>query len=193
MNSSGWMFEQSQRMSIVGTSGSGKTTLARQLSQRLSIPHVELDSLHWEPNWTEASLEVFQTRVEEALSGDRWVVDGNYSKIREIVWSRAETIVWLDYSFPVVMGQLLKRTIRRVFLQEECCNGNRETFRKSFLSRDSILLWGLRTYQKHRTQYSRLFQQPEYAHLKKVRLTSPEMAKRWMEELSGVNSGKNGG
>ncbi|MCY7320602.1 MAG: adenylate kinase [Phormidesmis sp. CAN_BIN36] len=172
------------RIAIVGTSGSGKTTLARQISQRLAIPHVELDALHWEPNWTEAPIDVFRSRVEKALSGDAWVVDGNYSKIRPVVWSRADTIVWLDYPFSVVMRRILQRTIRRVVLQEDCCNGNRETFQKAFLSRDSIIVWVVKTYQKNRRQYSTLFQQPEFAHLKKVRLTSSKMVQRWLEEVS---------
>ncbi len=172
------------RIAIVGTSGSGKTTLARQTSQRLKIPHVELDALNWGPNWTEAPIEVLRSRVEKALSGDAWVVDGNYSKIRSVVWSRADTIVWLDYPFPVVMGRILHRTIRRVVLREDCCNGNRETFQKAFLSRDSMIVWVIQTYQKNRRQYSTLFQQPEFAHLKKVILTSPKMAQRWLEEVS---------
>jgi adenylate kinase family enzyme len=74
-----------QRISIVGTTGSGKTTLARSIAQSLQFPHVELDSLHWEPNWTTALLPVFRSRVSEALQGDRWVVDGNYSIVRDIV------------------------------------------------------------------------------------------------------------
>lgn len=128
------------KIAIVGTSGSGKTTLARQMSQRLAVPHIELDALHWEPNWTEATIDVFRSRVKTALSGDAWVVDGNYSKIRPLVWTRADTIVWLDYSFAIVMRQILQRTIRRVVLREECCNGNRETFQKSFLSGDSVIV-----------------------------------------------------
>ena len=172
------------RIAIVGTSGSGKTTLARQTSERLGSPHVELDSLSWGPNWTEVPIDVFRAHVEKALSGDTWVVDGNYSKVRPLIWSRADTIVWLDYPFRVVLGRILQRTIRRVVLQEECCNGNRETFQKAFLSRDSMILWAVQTYQKKRTHYSTLFQQPEFAHLKKVRLTSPTMAQRWLEEVS---------
>lgn len=173
--------EAGQRVAIVGASGSGKTTLARQIAQKLHIPHVELDRLHWEPNWIEAPTPIFAARVSEALAGDCWVVDGNYSKIRDLVWSRADTIVWLDYSFGVVIKQILQRTIRRVVLQEECCNGNRETFRIAFLSRDSVILWAMQTYQKNRKKYSVLFEQPEYRHLKRIRLSSPQMAQSWLE------------
>src|SRR5215213_5524259 len=86
-----------QRIVVVGTSGSGKTTLARELAQRCSLPHIEMDALHWGPNWTEAPIEVFRQRVELALEAPGWVVDGNYSKLRNLVWRRAELIVWLDY------------------------------------------------------------------------------------------------
>lgn len=86
-----------QRISVVGTTGSGKTTLARQIAQKFQIPHIELDALYWESNWTAASEQVFQNRVINALKGDRWVIDGNYSEVRGIIWSQADTVVFLDY------------------------------------------------------------------------------------------------
>lgn len=172
-----------QRIAIVGTTGSGKTTLARQIAQRGQIPHVELDALQWEPNWTPAEPQVFRDRVTVALSGERWVVDGNYSAVRDIVWGRADTVVFLDYPFWLVMGRLLRRTWRRSLMQEELWNGNRETFRQSFFSRDSILLWLLRTYRKRRKHYPVLFQQPEYAHLLIVQLKSPHLAEQWLLNL----------
>jgi len=67
---------------VVGTSGSGKTTFARRLAAGLGIPHVELDALHWEPEWTEATDEVLRARVAEATAQDAWVVDGNCSRVR---------------------------------------------------------------------------------------------------------------
>jgi adenylate kinase family enzyme len=176
---SGLTANQSQRIAIIGTSGSGKTTLAHQVAQQLGIPHIELDALHWEPNWVEAPLEIFQTRVTATLSGDRWVIDGNYSKVRNIIWSRADTVVWLDYSFPVVLRRILRRTIWRVTTRQELWNGNREGLRETF-SRDSIILWMLRTHWKHRESYPLLFQQPEYTHLKIVRLSSPQKAQQWL-------------
>lgn len=173
-------YRDGQRISIVGTTGSGKTTIARQVAQHLQIPHIELDALHWEPNWQAASPQVFRERVTEALSGDRWVVDGNYSAVRDIIWSQANTVVFLDYSFWLIMVRLLQRTMRRSLKQEELWNGNREGIRKSFLSQESIVLWMLQTYQRNRKQYPLLFQRAEYAHLSVVHLQSPQMAEEWL-------------
>lgn len=173
-----------QRISIVGTTGSGKTTLARKIAQHFQIPHIELDALHWEPNWTAASDQVFQDRVAEALTGDHWVVDGNYSGVRDIVWSKANTVVFLDYSFWLVMRRLLRRTLRRSLKQEELWNGNREDIWKSFFTQESILLWMLQTYQRNRKKYPVLFQQPEYAHLSVVHLQSLQMTDEWLLSFS---------
>lgn len=171
-----------QRLSIVGTSGSGKTTLARQISHCLTIPHVELDALLWEPNWVPVPTVVLRDRIEQALSGDRWVVDGNCSREHDIIWSRADTVVWLDYSLPVIMSRLIRRTWQRVVTQEELWSGNRETLGKA-LSRDSILLWALQTYPKRRKEYPMLLQKPEYAHLMVFRLCSPQAAQDWLSIL----------
>jgi len=175
-----------RRIAVVGTSGSGKTTLAHQLALRLGIPHVELDAIHWGPDWTPAPLEIFRERTAEALCGDAWTVDGNYSAVRGIVWNRADTVVWLDYSLPVVMGRVTWRTIRRTALREELWNGNRERFRDAFLGRESIIWWAFSTYRRRKKQYPALFGQPEYAHLRVVHLTSPRAAREWLDGLPVV-------
>ncbi|CAG0943910.1 partial gluconokinase, partial [Anaerolineae bacterium] len=92
-----------KRISVVGVTGSGKTTFARQLAQRLGYPHIEMDALHWEPNWVQAPWDVFRARVDLALHGDTWVIDGNYSRARDIVWERADAVIWLDYALPLVL------------------------------------------------------------------------------------------
>ncbi|NLG68109.1 MAG: adenylate kinase, partial [Firmicutes bacterium] len=56
---------------------------------------------------------MFRHRVHEATSGRCWVVDGNYSRVRDILWPMADTVVWLDYPLPVILGRLLRRTARR--------------------------------------------------------------------------------
>ena len=94
-----------RRIVVVGTTGSGKTTVAAELAKRLHAPHVELDALHWGPAWTEVPDDVFRERTLEAIARDSWVADGNYHQIRDILWPRADAILWLDYSFPVVFRQ----------------------------------------------------------------------------------------
>jgi adenylate kinase family enzyme len=155
--------------------------LARQISERRNIPHIEIDYLHWEPNWIGAPKDVMGARVAQAISGDSWVTDGNYSIVRDIVWGKADTVVWLDYSWLVVMSRILWRTLLRVVTKQEVCNGNRETWQTTF-SRDSIILWALKTYPKKRREYPLLFAKPEYAHLKIVHLRSPSDTENWLQE-----------
>ena len=172
-----------RRIVVVGTTGSGKTTTARRLAETLGYPHVELDALHWEPNWTPATVEVFRDRVRRAIEGPCWVVDGNYSAVRDVLWPAADSIVWLDYALPVIVGRLLRRTIRRSLWREELWNGNREHLVRALFSTDSILLWALRTYRRRRREYPELFRRPEYGHLRIICLRSPRQTEAWVEML----------
>src|SRR5947209_9511030 len=125
-----------RRIVVVGSTGAGKTTLAEALSACLKVPHVELDALHWEAGWAAASTPAFRTRVSEALTGDAWIVDGNYQSVRDLVWPRAQSMVWLDYSLPVIMWRLTRRTAHRLRTGHELWNGNREQLGAVF-SRES--------------------------------------------------------
>jgi adenylate kinase family enzyme len=171
-----------RRISVVGTIGSGKTTFARNVSKLLDAPHIELDALHWEPNWIEAPDDLFRQRVEHSLQGDVWVVDGNYHQVRDIVWTRADTVVWLDYPFRTIMGRLARRTLRRIFTHEKLWNGNQEHIRGLF-TRDSVFLWAIRTYRGRRRQYPILLSRPENSHLTVVRLRYPREATRFLSTL----------
>ncbi|HET9221047.1 MAG TPA: hypothetical protein VFO07_01000 [Roseiflexaceae bacterium] len=174
---------QARRINVVGTSGAGKTTTAQQIARRLGLQHVELDALHWDPNWTEAPLEVFRQRIAQALAGDAWVVDGNYTKARDLIWSRVELVVWLDYSLPVIIRQLVWRTLRRTLTREELWSGNRERFRESFFSRDSVLWWALTTYQSRRAKYQAIFARSQDHGFAMVRLLSPRATREWLVGL----------
>jgi len=172
-----------RRINVVGTSGSGKTTMARNLAARLGVPHVELDELHWGPNWTEEPDELFRERVGRLLVGEGWATDGNYHAVRDIVWSRADTIVWLDYSLPMILWRLTRRTVRRAVLNEEIWHGNKESLRTHLFTKDSLYLWVFQSYKKRRREYPELLALPEYAHLKKIRLRSAVEAHRWLASV----------
>lgn len=172
-----------RRIVVVGNTSSGKTTLARTLSQRLALPHTELDGLYWQANWTPAETAVFQARVGQATAGERWVVDGNYSKVRDLLWQRADTLVWLDYPLLIIWQRLLRRGVRRVARQETLWNDNRETWRGVFFSRDSLFIWALKKQWSRRRQYTALLRRPEYAHLAVHRLRTPRATRRWLAAL----------
>lgn len=179
------------RINVVGTTGCGKTTFAKALAERLGVPCIEIDALFWRPGWEQTPDEEFLPLVDQVTKGDCWVLDGNYSRTRGITWLRAETIIWLDYSFPRVFVRLLRRTFRRAASQEELWDGCRERFRTSFLSRDSILLWCLKTYWRRRANYPKLLTSPEHAHLQFVRLNTPRRAQRWLETIRNADDPEN--
>jgi adenylate kinase family enzyme len=172
------------RISVVGVTGSGKTTTAARLSSIMGIPHVEIDSIHWLPGWQEMDLEPFRDAVARAASGPTWVIDGNYSKVRDLIWDKATTLVWLDYALPVTLWQLLKRTIHRTHSKEILWNTNRETWRGAFFSRDSLFIWAFKSYPKHRKQYPLLVADPRYAHLQVIRLRTPRQTTAWLTWLA---------
>lgn len=175
-----------RRIAVIGTTGAGKTIMARRIAERLSLPQIELDAFFWGPNWSETPREVFRERVDLALRGDAWVVDGNYSKVRDIVWGRADTLVWLDYPLWLIFWRLLRRTTGRVISGEALWNGNRESFRGAFLSRNSLFMWALQTYRRRRRDYPRLLQEPECAHLQLVRLRTPREATVWLSRVGAA-------
>lgn len=160
------------RIVVVGTTGSGKTTLAVRLSEKLGLKRIELDSIHWRPNWREIDRQDFVRLVGVEVSGDKWVVDGNYRAVRDLVWSRSEALVWLDYSFTRNFWQLFSRSLHRLVTEKELWAGNRESW-ALFFSRKSILVWFFQTYWRRKRDYPQLFSDPKYAHLKIIRIKHP--------------------
>ena len=162
------------RVSVVGNSGSGKSTLAVALADTLGASHLELDSVFHLPDWEPLDREIFRERVEEFTQAPTWVVDGNYRAVRDIVWSRADTVVWLDLPRRLVMRQLLRRTLRRMATGAELWNGNRERWRYLFKldPEESILLWAWTKHYEYRERYLAAMTDPANSHLKFVRLRS---------------------
>ncbi len=161
-----------QRIAVVGVTGTGKTTLASRLADILGIPHVELDALNWQRGWQPAETQVFRQRVDQALQGRAWTTDGNYAEVRDIVWARADTLVWLDLPFALSFWRLTTRSLRRLVLREVLWNDNRETFKDLFLSKESLFIYIFTSYRKHHQLYPQLLQSADYAHLRVVRIRS---------------------
>jgi adenylate kinase family enzyme len=165
---------------VIGNSGSGKSTVAARIGRRLGAPHVELDAIYHQPGWVPLPVEEMRARVAAAVAGERWVVDGNYSAVRELVWGRADTIIWLDLPRLVVARQVVWRTMRRVAARRELWNGNRERWRNFFSldPEESVIVWSWSKHGEYRRQYTQAMQDPRWSGLHWVRLRSRRAARQ---------------
>ncbi len=164
-----------ERIVVIGTSGSGKSTLARRIGDRLNLPVIELDALHHLPGWEVRPVDEFRELVDRATVGRRWVVDGNYSATRDIVWARAQVVIWLDYPRWRSMARVIRRTVWRAATREELWHGNREPW-SNFVSLDperSIIAWTWTTHADRRRRYAEMIEDPAWDHLEFRRLTHP--------------------
>ena len=177
------------RYVVIGTTSSGKSTLAQALAEKINANCIDLDHLHWEPNWVEAPDDVFRQRVEAATDVTAWVVAGNYHSVRDIVWRKAQAIIWLDYPFHIVFWRLFTRTLRRVITKEKLFSGNVENFwtQAKFWSNDSLFNWFFKTYWRRKREYPILFSLPENAHLTIIHFKHPKEAERWLENYFRIH------
>jgi adenylate kinase family enzyme len=177
-----------ERILILGRTGSGKTTLARELAAALGVPHVELDSLYFGPDFGRAPLPVLRERTAAALAGDRWVVDGNKRAVRDLVWPRADTVIWLDYPFYVSLWRLTRRArTRTAALSAETTRaGRKRELPKLILAAAKGVLTALRSHRGQRREYPRMFAEPANEHLAVARLGSPRATRQWTARVTGA-------
>lgn len=138
-----WIIMLGRHVVVYGPASSGKTTLAGQIADHIGVPHIELDAVFWKPDWTQKPLEEFRAEVSGLLEEHKegWVFDGNYSNVRGLILPQVDTVVWLQLPFRVVFWRALRRTLGRIRSREPLWGHNYETFRNSFLSRESLLLY----------------------------------------------------
>jgi adenylate kinase family enzyme len=180
-----------RRISVVGTPGAGKSTVARELARNLGVPFVELDGIFHQPDWAPLAADEFRRRVAEVTAGDAWVIDGNYSDVRPLVWARADTVLWIDLPRMVVMRRLIWRTLRRAAFRVELWNGNRERWANFFTwdPERSVISWAWHRHAVYRQRYGSAMQDPACAHLRFVRLRSRPAVRRF---LAGTSPGSAG-
>lgn len=102
----------SQRIVILGCPGSGKSTFALKLQERTGLPLIHLDNLWWKPDRTHITREAFDRVLESVLSGERWIIDGDYSRTYEVRIRACDTVVFLDYDAQTCMNGIAERVGR---------------------------------------------------------------------------------
>jgi adenylate kinase family enzyme len=169
-----------RRVLVAGVSGSGKTTLAARLGRLLDLPHTEVDGLFHGPGWTRRP--EFEADVDAFSARDSWVTEWQYSSVLELLATRADTIVWNDLPYPVVLGRVVRRTVRRSVHHEELWNGNHEAPLRTFLTDpDHVVRWSIRTRNKYRELVPAAA--TAHPHLTVVRLRRPRDVDRWLRDI----------
>jgi energy-coupling factor transporter ATP-binding protein EcfA2 len=145
-----------QRILVAGSTGAGKTTLARALAEHLAQD------------------------VSTIISGPCWIFDSfGYPQVRDPLWSRADTIVWLDYTRSVVMRRVLRRSAARMLLRRQIFGGNVETV-ASWFSASHPAWWAWAQYTARRAEIASRCASAQFAPLDVFRLTSPRVATEWL-------------
>jgi adenylate kinase family enzyme len=183
------------RVSVVGTSGVGKSAFASSLARVLGACFLELDSWQHQADWTPLPTEEFRARVALVADGECWVIDGNYSRVQDLVWARADTVVWLDLPRRVVMQRIIWRSLRRAAGRTELWNGNRERWRNLFSldKEESVIAWAWQTYASNRARYEAAMADPAHGHLRFVRLRSPAAVRGFLRSVAEEPVADSGG
>ncbi len=149
---------------------------------------MELDAIFHQPGWTRLPENEFRSRVDVATGPDSWVVDGNYSAVRDVVWTKADTVVWFDLPLFVVLIRTIRRTLRRMVTREELWNGNREPFSNlwSLDPEKSIIAWAASRHGTYHLRYLTAETDARWSGLHFVRLRTQGEADAF---LAGVASG----
>jgi adenylate kinase family enzyme len=179
-----------RRVVVLGNTGSGKSTFGAALGAKLGVPYTDSDDLFWQPGWVEVDNDVFRARLDEASSGDGWVLVGNYlSRATDITWPRADTIVWLDLPLPLVITRSVRRTIKRGITKEVVCNGNTEKVRfvlpERFTGEKPLWQYAREHHKNHRPFIEAMLAEPKVT-ATVHRLRSRADVKRFLVAVSGA-------
>jgi adenylate kinase family enzyme len=170
-----------RRVLVRGVSGSGKSTLGRAIAERLDVPYVELDALNHQAGWSEATPEELRAQVEPWVAREGWVIDGGYgSKLGDLTYRRADTLVWLDLPIRVWLPRLARRTARRMLTGEELWNGNRERVRNLF-ERPNIFQWAWQSHFKNRAELEASL--AGHPGVRLVRLRTPAAVRSFLDAI----------
>lgn len=104
-----------QKVIIIGCPGAGKSTFARKLRDSTNLPLYHLDMLWHKPDQTTISREIFETKLQEIIEKDQWIIDGNYLSTMELRMQACDTIFLLD----IPMEICLKGAASRIGKQRE--------------------------------------------------------------------------
>jgi adenylate kinase family enzyme len=98
-----------QKIIVLGCPGGGKSVFSKRLHDVSGLPLIHMDNLWWKPDRSHISREEFDRKLEEILQGDKWILDGDYSRTYEVRFQACDTVFFLDYGFEECLSGIKER------------------------------------------------------------------------------------
>lgn len=157
---------------MLGCSGSGKSVFSRKLRDRTGLPLIHLDNVWWRADRTHITREEFDRTLSALLEGERWILDGDYSRTYAVRFHACDTAIFLDYPEEVCMEGI----VARVGQHREDMPWVAETL-------DAELAESVRTYRaENRPTVLELMER--YPEKRSLIFTSREETEQWLAELT---------
>lgn len=159
-----------ERICVLGPSNSGKSTLAAAIARKRGFEAVHLDQLYHFPktDWVVRPTDEFVALHDAAISGDRWVMDGNYSRCMPQRFLRATGLILLDISTPASLFRYYRRTLF-AYERAGALEGGRDSIKWEMIYHIAVVS------PKNRKRYANMFHEID---LPKVRLASVHAIKQ---------------
>jgi shikimate kinase len=170
------------KIAVFGLPGTGKTTLALRLAGILGVPHHDLDHTLFTASGP-LPLAEFRARAAALTRAGAWIVDGNYAKLADVTWHRADTVIWLDYPLPLIVARVTRRNLRRLTGREPAPGGP-FGWKRAFFSRKSVLANAVRKYLRNRGKYATRLSETAALGVQVLRFRTPEQAGQWLGTLT---------
>lgn len=169
-----------QKIVVAGPSGAGKSTVARKIAELLGITYAELDAMYHGPNWTK--IPEFEETVDQLTAQPAWITEWQYDEVRSLLLERADTFVWLDLPFPLILWRVTVRTVRRALTHESLWGGNHEPpLHKIFTDKSNMIRWSIASRNQIRDALPSIVR--EHPDLRIIRLRSRRQVRQLLDVL----------
>lgn len=172
-----------RRVALFGAPATGKSTLARRLSAELGEPHTDLDDVLFTPQGP-LPLEEFRRQAAAITATGGWIVEGNFSKLADIVWHRADTLIWLDFPLPLILYRITRRSLHQLTGREDSAQARHLTWSTAFFARRSLLRTAIRKHRDNRPRYERQVAETAALGVNVVRLRSLHQVQQWQQRTA---------
>jgi adenylate kinase family enzyme len=151
------MAHKYKKIAIIGSTASGKSTLANKLSKLYDLPHIELDQILFE-NRKRKTDDEFRDAVRLVVKEPEWICDGVFYNLADIIWPKADIVIWLDLPLKTAYKQVLSRSLGRIIKAQSKPGGQRETLKTAF-GRNGIVTKTPHIHRKVTANYEELVKQ----------------------------------